>query len=65
MEKELTKKLLRNETCDNCRGMLVTREGDLRWCIMKSIKPKENTCSVWTKKETVEAKPSGFRYVRK
>jgi hypothetical protein len=63
MEKELTKKLLRNETCDNCYAKKA--DPDLQWCIMKSCKPKENTCEFWMHLDMRKSKPPGIHYARR
>lgn len=62
MEKELTKNLLRNKTCDNCYARRLTiRAIDPKWCLAKSCRPKENTCELWAP-NTMRPKPPEIYY---
>jgi len=48
MEKELTKNLLKNKTCDNCYARrIIIKEHKTIWCLAGDYRPRENTCKFW------------------
>jgi len=63
MDKKLTKRLLRNETCDNCYARKwMIRHDKTDWCFTKICRPEENTCEYWVISGVI--KKPGMYYAR-